>query len=142
VPRQSLQTLPKNSSALPDRETALRELLRRQVRAIVGMLIRLVACALLLTFLKPLWARQAWLESPLFALAALLCGVPLLRDVGRNWSWRIALGTAYLNAERLTDAEALLAPLGGVQAQLFDPDQKGAEALAVLRKKRKDLREP
>ena len=124
---------------LPERATALRELLRRQVRAVVMLVVRLVACGIFLTLMKPLWSRQAWLESLFVAVGALLCGVPLLRDVGRNWSWRIGLGIAYLNVGQLADAEALLAPLNRIQAQLFDPGGKGARALATLNKKQQEL---
>lgn len=127
------------TTKLPQREAALRELLRRQVRAVVMLVVRLVACGIFLTLMKPLWSRQAWLESLFVAVGALLCGVPLLRDVGRNWSWRIGLGIAYLNTGQLADAEALLAPLNRVQAQLFDPGGKGACALATLNEKQQEL---
>ena len=133
MPKSQLPLPPR--TPLPQRETALRELLRRQIRAVVMLVVRLVACGIFLTLLKPLWSRQAWLESLFVALGALLCGVPLLRDVGRNWSWRIGLGIAYLNAEQLADAEALLAPLNKIQAQLFDPGGNGARALATLNEK-------
>jgi hypothetical protein len=122
-------------SALPECSTALRELLRRQVRAIVLLWLRVVACALLLTLLKPLWHRQSWLDTLLFGIGALLCGVPLLREVGRNWGWRIALGQAYLTAGRDEDAERVLAPLRTIQGQLFDPTGQGRQALAKLQER-------
>ena len=126
----------KKQADLPECATALRELLRRQIRALVLLLVRIVACALLLTLLKPLWDARPWLGNLLFALGALLCGVPLLREVGRNWGWRIALGQAYLDAGRETDAETVLQPLASLQGQFFDPSGQGRLALATLRKKR------
>jgi hypothetical protein len=128
-------------SPLPEREQALRELFRRQLRALTLLLVRIVACALLLTLLKPLWGARPWLGNSLFAIGALLCGVPLLRDVGRNWGWRIALGRAYLSAGRDTDAELVLAPLSGIIGQLFDPGGHGQAALAQLREKNQGVRE-
>lgn len=116
---------------LPDREVALRALLRRQLRALVLVVVRLVAVAILLTLLKPLWGPRPLLGNVFFALGALLCGVPLLRDVGRNWGWRIALGEAYLHANRLEDARVVLQPLRSIQGQLFDPGGRGARALAA-----------
>lgn len=130
------------SDELPQRDVALRELLRRQLRAVVLLVVRIVACALLITLLKPLWQRLPLLENLLFVLGALLCGVPLLREVGKNWRWRIALGVAYRRAERLADAEALLAPLKGTQAQLFDPGGLGSQTLAEIKSLRQEHREP
>jgi hypothetical protein len=128
-------------TSLPEREVALRQLLRRQLRAVILLLVRLVAWGLLLTLLKPLWTSRLWLENLLFALGALLCGIPLFKDISRNWSWRIALGVAYLNANRLADAEALLSPLTGIQAQLFDPKNIGNQALVALKEKKQGVQE-
>jgi hypothetical protein len=131
----SLQTEIVSDRPLPNRESALRALLRRQLRALVLLLVRIVAVALLLTLLKPLWGPRPWLGNLGFALGALLCGIPLLRDVARNWSWRIALGEAYLAAHRFDDAHAVLLPLRSIQGQLFDPGARGARALALTREK-------
>lgn len=131
--------------SLPLREEALRALLRRQVRAVVLLVVRLVACALLLTLLKPLWVARPWLSNLAFGLGALLCGVPLLREVARNWSWRIALGEAYAGAQRWEDVEAVLAPLRTIQGQLslqgqlFDPSGRGAKTLALAQENRTKL---
>ncbi|MBB6053986.1 hypothetical protein [Armatimonas rosea] len=121
------------TAPLPDREAALRTLLKRQLRAVTLLLVRLVACGILLTLLKPLWFARPWLGNLFFTLGALLCGVPLLRDAGRNWSWRIALGEAYVNAQRFDDALAVLEPLRSIQGQLFDPGGHGARLLNQAR---------
>ncbi len=124
---------------LPERGAALRELLRRQIRAVVLLVVRIAACALLLTLLKPLWGARPWLSNLLFGLGGLLCGIPLLRDVGRNWRWRIALGQAYLAAGHYEDAEVTLKPLDGIQGQLFDPEGGGLRALETVRRKKKEV---
>ncbi|WP_309709488.1 hypothetical protein [Armatimonas sp.] len=130
-----------NETSLPEREVALRQLLRRQLRAFIFVLVRLVAWGLLLTLIKPLWVGRLWLDNLLFGLGALLCGIPLFKDISRNWGWRIALGVTYLNANRLEDAEALLAPLTGIQALLFDPKQIGSQALTTLQQKKRGTQE-
>lgn len=136
------QQAPPTTKDLPDRETALRTLLRRQLRALVLVVVRILALAILLTLLKPLWGPRPLLGNFFFALGALLCGVPLLRDVGRNWGWRIALGEAYLNANRLEDARAVLQPLQSIQGQLFDPGGRGARALAAASPPPQTTRKP
>ena len=128
-------------TSLPEREVALRQLLRRQLRAVVLVLVRLVAWGLLLTLLKPLWVGRLWLENVLFGLGALFCGIALFKDISRNWGWRIALGVAYLNANRLADADALLAPLTGIQAQLFDPQNIGSQARLTVKQKKQGSQE-
>ena len=131
----------KQQPELPDCGVALRELYRRQVRAVVFLVIRIVACALLLTLIKPLWGTRPWLSNVLFGLGGLLCGVPLLRAVGYNWRWRIALGQAYVKVGRDEDASRVLKPLESLQGQLFDPGGHGRSAFQRLQKKNEGMTE-
>lgn len=119
--------------SLPPLDEALRALLRRQVRAVVWLLVRMLLLAMLtawLVLLSP-WLRQnRWLlDTP----SGLLVLWPFVTAVGRNWLWRIALGRAYCQAGRFADAERTLRPLDGLQGRLFDAQGDGARALAEAR---------
>jgi hypothetical protein len=121
------------SEALPELSDALRELLRRQVRAVVWLVVRIIALSALsasLVISVPWLRTNRWL---LDALSGVLVLWPLWGAVGRNWAWRIALGRAYQNAGRLADAEAVLKPLDGLQGALFDATGEGRKALAAVR---------
>lgn len=121
------------STTLPDRDEALRQLFRRQVRALMALFIRILLLAMLTAFLLQQWPvlrHHCWF---LDTLSGILCVGPLLKTATRNWGWRIALGKAYLAAGRFSDAEAVLRPLEGIQGQLFDLSRDGFEALKKAR---------
>lgn len=124
------------SAALPERDAAMRILFRRQVRALVLLLLRIVLLAMLFTFLK---IQMPWLRpaQPLLdAVMGVLALWPFWTAVGRNWQWRIKLGRAYLDAGRADDAVAVLSALDGVQGRLFDAEKEGAAVLARAREAR------
>lgn len=127
MPRQ------KKSQELPEREDALRQLFRRQVRAIVALVLRMVLLAMLSAFLLIQWPALRQSRWILDTVTGMICVGGLLKEVARNWSWRIGLGVAYLKAGRYADAELVLKPLDTVQGQLFDPGGQGASALAKAR---------
>jgi hypothetical protein len=109
-------------------------LLRRQVRALVWLVVRIVLLSALsasLVRFSPWLAANRW---TLDALSGILVLWPLWSAVGRNWAWRIALGRAYLGAGRFSDAETVLAPLDGLQGALFDATGEGRAALSAARK--------
>jgi hypothetical protein len=120
------------TSDLPEYSYALQQLLRRQVRAGVLLFVRIVACALFLTLLRPLWQATDWLANLLYSLGGLVCGVPLFRAVGANWRWRIALGKAYFKSGNLTDAERILRPVAFMPGQYFDRNQEGYQTLVLV----------
>jgi hypothetical protein len=118
---------------LPDLPDAQKTLFRRQVRAVVLLLVRIVLIAMLtatLTFSIP-WLRIN--RAPLDMLGGVLALWPLWADVGRNWAWRIKLGQAYASAGRMPDAEVLLRPLDGLQGSLFDAAGEGRKILSEAR---------
>jgi hypothetical protein len=124
-----------SSPALPELSAALRELLRRQVRAVVWLVVRIVALSALsasLVMASPWLRTNRWL---LDMLGGVLVLWPLWGSVGRNWAWRIALGKSYLAAGRFADAMAVLRPLDGLQGMLFDATGEGRAALIAARKK-------
>jgi hypothetical protein len=123
------------SPALPELPVALRELLRRQVRAVVWLVVRIVALSALsasLVMASPWLRNNRWI---LDMLAGVLVLWPLWGTIGRNWGWRIALGKSYLAAGRHADALAVLRPLDGLQGMLFDATGEGRAALSSARKK-------
>jgi hypothetical protein len=126
-----------SSPALPELPVALRELLRRQVRAVVWLVVRIVALSALSASLV---MASPWLRANRWILdmgAGVLVLWPLWGSVGRNWAWRIALGKSYLAAGRHADAEIVLKPLDGLQGILFDATGEGREALESARKNNK-----
>lgn len=116
---------------LPALETARRELMAREARAFAWMLVRLVCVAFLITMV----ARSAPGIRPfrviLDAVAGVLILAPLFTGLGRTFAWRIALGRAYVEAERFDDAEKLLAVFSGLRAKLFDANAEGRYHRAV-----------
>lgn len=123
--------------ALPERDEALKQLFRRQVQALMALLIRILLLAMLSAFLLQQWPLLRQYRWFLDTLTGILCIGPLLKSVTRNWGWRIALGKAYLAADRFGDAEALLRPLEGIQGQLFDLSGEGLETLKKARAQQK-----
>ena len=118
---------------LPELADAQKTLFRRQVRAVVLLLVRIVLLAMLtatLTFSIP-WLRTN--RAPLDMLGGVLALWPLWSDIGKNWAWRIKLGRAYASAGRFPDAEALLRPLDGLQGALFDATGDGRKTLSKAR---------
>lgn len=121
------------SDTLPELPDALRELWRRQIRAIVWLVVRIVAVAAIsasLVISTPWLRTNRWI---LDAISGVLVLWPLWGTVGRNWAWRIALGRAYYNAGRHADAEAVLKPLSGLQGALFDATGEGQKTLDAAR---------
>ena len=129
--------MPKTSEVtLPERDEALNQLLRRQVRALMLLFVRILLLAMLMAFFLQQWPalrNHRWL---LDTISGILCVGPLLKSVTRNWGWRIELGKAYLAGGRFSDAVAVLRPLEGMQGQLFD---LGGEGLAALQKAKAEL---
>lgn len=125
-----------STDTLPTREKAATELLRREVRTITWMLVRLVGVAVLVTLLiRNTPALLSW--RPLFdGIGGILVLAPLFTGLGRTFAWRIALGKAYNDAKRWEDTEAILTPLSGLRARLFDAAGEGrfyrAQALSAL----------
>ncbi len=121
-------------AALPELPDALRELLRRQVRAVVWLVVRIVALSALSASLV---MASPWLRNNRWTLdmaSGVLVLWPLWGSIGRNWAWRIALGKSYLVAGRHADATAVLQPLDGLQGMLFDATGAGRVALSAARK--------
>jgi len=95
----------------------------------------MVLLAMLSAFLLIQWPALRSSRWLLDTVTGLICVGTLLKDVARNWGWRIGLGKAYVKAERYADAVLVLKPLDTVQGQLFDPGGEGAAALATARAK-------
>lgn len=97
----------------------------REARAFAWMLVRLVCIAFLITMLT----RNAPGLQPFRVLFDAIGGVlilaPLFTSLGQTFAWRIALGKAYIEARRFTDAETVLAVLSGLRAKLFDANGEG-----------------
>ncbi len=123
-----------NSDQLPEPSAAMETLARRQ-RMAVGMLVfRILLLSLLSGILR---VQMPWLrsvEAGMDAMAGVLALWPFWTAVGRNWQWRIALGSAYVNAGRFPEAVAVLGALDGIQGKLFDARGDGAKALSTARK--------
>ncbi|MDX1932304.1 MAG: hypothetical protein SFU56_06840 [Capsulimonadales bacterium] len=113
------------SGTLPDVRAAQSELGRRYLRAVLSLLIRIVALALLEAIV---FAQFPGL-SPLRWLADMVAGVlalwPFFLSVGRLYGHRIALGTRFSEAGRPAEAARLLAPVDGWRARFFDPTGEG-----------------
>lgn len=118
------KTTPKPAD-LPDVATARRELMAREARAFGWMLIRLVCVAFLITMLTRAAPGMQPLRILLDAVGGVLILAPLFTSLGRTFAWRIALGKAYVGANRFGDAEAVLAVLSGLRATLFDANGEG-----------------
>ncbi|MBC8134839.1 MAG: hypothetical protein H8F28_03015, partial [Fibrella sp.] len=116
---------------LPSVETAGRELMVREARSFAWMLVRLVCVAFLITMLT----RSAPGLKPFRVLFDAVGGVlilaPLFTGLGRTFAWRIALGKAYLGADRFVDADRILGVLSGLRAKLFDANGEGRYYRAV-----------
>jgi len=118
---------------LPERSEAMAILARRQRQAIGFLVFRVLLLSLLSGILR---VQMPWLrsvEGGMDAVAGVLALWPFWTAVGRNWQWRIALGTAYVNAGRFPDAVLVLQALDGIQGKLFDARGDGAQALATAR---------
>ena len=115
---------------LPDVDAALTELARRQARAAVSLILRLVGVGILIAVLVtqiPALARNRWL---LDATGFGLILWPFFTEQGKLFAWRIALGRGYVRAKRWQDAERTLAPLAHRYGQFFDAGGAGRQALA------------
>lgn len=122
-----------NTTDLPDRDTAMSILARRQRNAIGLLIFRVLLLSILSGILR---VQMPWLRSVevgMDAVAGVLALWPFWTASGRNWQWRIALGTAYVNAGRFRDAVLVLQALDGIQGKLFDARGDGAKALATAR---------
>jgi hypothetical protein len=116
---------------LPEIETALRALRRRDIRAWVDLLVRLLLLALLRTFLVMRYpALRPW-GILLDAMVFLLLLWPLFLQLARNMRWRIALGRHYVEARRWDEARRTLAPLSQERSALLDATGEGTFALAL-----------
>jgi nucleoside recognition membrane protein YjiH len=121
--------VPKNSRPLPEIETALTELMRRQTRAIVSLLLRIVGVGILIAVgvtQSPTLAANRWI---LDVIGIALVILPFMTDWGRAMAWRIGLGKAYLGANLLPEAERTLLPLSRPYARFFDATGEGRRLL-------------
>ncbi len=124
---------------LPTRDAAKRELLKREARAFSWMLLRLVSVALLITLLLRAAPALAPFRVVLDAIGGVLILAPLFTALGQAFAWRIKIGQAFADAKRFADADALLSPLSGLRATLFDAWGEGRYARATaLRGLRRD----
>jgi hypothetical protein len=132
MPSKSAKTNnPPAASTLPDPKTALPELSRRYIRQWVSLLFRIVALGILSAIL----VRQSpWLEQNrvlLDSLSGVLALWPFFTGMGKLYTWRIALGRRYAEAERWSHAAQTLAPVSGIQGRLFDMTGEGRYWLAL-----------
>lgn len=106
-------------------------LFRRNVRAAVFLLVRLVAVGILLALLEATspWVRQN--RGFVDAGASVLVVWPFYTVVGRNAAWRIALGRSYVREARWAEAEQALAVFARFYAVPFDAAGEGAYWLGV-----------
>lgn len=114
----------------PPVDEALSALFRRSVRAVVALLVRLVAVGLLTALLDtqlPALRRNRPLVD---AVAGMLVLYPFFTALGRNAAWRIALGRAYVREERWAEAERTLHPFRLRTHQVFDAAGEGLYWLA------------
>jgi hypothetical protein len=114
------------SATLPPLNNALRELFRRQVRAVVWLVVRMLLLAMVMATLHQ---SLPALDNLISALAGILAIGPFLFSIAQNWRWRIALGKAYLTAGQKADAIIVLKPVNGIQGMLFDPAGVGKATL-------------
>ncbi|MBC8142609.1 MAG: hypothetical protein H7Y38_14350 [Armatimonadetes bacterium] len=112
-------------NSLPTLDAAKRELLKREARAFAWMLLRLVSVALLITLLLRAAPALASFRVVLDAIGGVLILAPLFTALGQTFAWRIQIGKAFADAKRFADADALLLPLSGLRATLFDARGEG-----------------
>jgi hypothetical protein len=111
---------------LPDVDTALALLRRRHLLLVGALLARLICAAILSALLAP---RLSSLRGLLDVFLIVLIVWPLYTGLGRLYSWRIALGRAYLGQDLVGDAARILAPLAAHprRALLFDASGEGGK---------------
>lgn len=114
-----------DKSQLPDLETALKSLYRLQIRAMWMLAVRVILLSMLITVLRITIPGVRSIGMLLDAIAGSLALWPFWTSIGRNWAWRFKLADAYIHSARYQDALAVLEPLQGVQARLFDADGQG-----------------
>jgi hypothetical protein len=119
---------------LPDVDSALMELTRRQIRVGVALVVRIVAVALVTTVLAHQIPAMARMKPLVDALSGVLVLWPFFTAYGKLQAWRIALGRSYAKAERWADAERTLLPLDGLRGSVYDATGEGRYWLAVARR--------
>jgi hypothetical protein len=97
--------------------------------------VRVVLLSMLITVLRITIPGIRSINMILDAAAGSLALWPFWTSIGRNWAWRYRLADAYIKAERYKDALAVLEPLQGVQARLFDADGSGRALKALALEK-------
>lgn len=115
---------------LPEIDVALTELARRQTRALVSAALRTTGAGILIAVGVTRSPALAANRGLLDALAIALVIWPLLMDWGRLMAWRIALGKAYANADRWSEAARAMAPFSLAYARFFDARGEGRRLLA------------
>jgi len=118
-------------NSLPTLDAAKRELMAWEARAFSWMLLRLVSVALLITLLLRAAPALAPFRVVFDAIGGMLILAPLFTALGQTFAWRIAIGQAFVNAHRFADADALLSPLSGLRATLFDARGEGRYHRAI-----------
>jgi hypothetical protein len=121
----------KLNEILPDVDTALTELTRRQIRIGVSLVVRIIAVAVLTAILSREIPAIAENKGIVDALSGVLVLWPFFTAFGKLQAWRIALGRSYARAERWTDAARTLASLHGLRVSLYDATGEGRYWLAV-----------
>lgn len=120
----------RTAPALPTIEAALADSARFQIRAGVGLVVRIILLAVLVTVLR--MQNPAWnAASPLLHAGATVLAVwPTFTRWGKLWAGRIRLAARYGDANRWDDAAQLLAPLARPTARAFDARREGTLLLA------------
>jgi hypothetical protein len=119
----------------PPVDKALAELARRHLRAVIAMLVRVVALGILSAILAAQSPGLAKARLLMDAVAGGLALWPFFTALGRLYAWRIALGRAYVTEARFADAEQTLAPMmAGPRVRLFDATGEGAYWLAIAKR--------
>jgi hypothetical protein len=102
------------------------ELGRRYLRAVVSLMIRTVAVALL----KAIFLDQIPGLRPFRNVLDMVAGVvvlwPFFVAVERVYSQRIVLGRRYLEAKQFESAATILAPVEGWRARFFNRNGEGS----------------
>ncbi|MFY8051213.1 MAG: hypothetical protein ACOVP2_01235 [Armatimonadaceae bacterium] len=124
-----------DASDLPELESALKSLYRLQFRALWMLAVRVVLLSMLITVLRISIPGIRSVSMILDAVAGSLALWPFWTSIGRNWAWRYKLADSYIKASRFDDALAVLEPLQGVQARLFDADGHGRALKALAMEK-------